>query len=596
MSKFKTYLSIWNCMIVLAAMCAAQSLRASDQPGETHRETTQSASGAIDNAALATLASGLGELRDLIESQRKQIEQLRSALEQQQQKLESVVSKIGAKNDPMMSSTGISGSPVLQPQPTNNNFGSSLGQIASLAPVIPATNIVGTPVLQQASKSEGRPDASPLQFWLGSAYFTPVGFMDLTAVFRDTAPGSNIGTNFGSFPYRTALNATANLSEFRLSPQNSRIGMRIDTEVKGAKVLAYWESDFLGGTGNPPVGNISVSSNSYPFRLRLFWVDVRKGKFEFLGGQTWSLITPGRKGISALPGDLFYTQNIDANYQAGLTWGRIPEVRAVYHASDGVTMAVALGNAEQYIGGSGGAGTIVLPANLAAYYAGQLNNGTTTLSVPNLHPDILAKIAFDPSSRIHFEVGGVLRTFKTYNPLTVSHFTTTGGGIQANFNIELVKNFRFVTNNYWSDGGGRYIFGQAPDLVVRNDGSSSLVKSGSTVTGFEFTHKILSAFAYYGAVYIGRNVILAPGNGNMIGYGFAGSPNSQNRSIQEATIGFSRTFWKDARYGALAMMAQYSYFARNPWYVASDTPRNTHMNEVFLNFRYTLPGSAPSKK
>jgi len=48
-----------------------------------------------------------------------------------------------------------------------------------------------------------------------------------------------------------------------MSPQNSRIGMRVDEMVKGAKVLGYWESDFLGGVNNPPVGNLAVSTNSY---------------------------------------------------------------------------------------------------------------------------------------------------------------------------------------------------------------------------------------------------------------------------------------------------------------------------------------------
>jgi hypothetical protein len=447
----------------------------------------------------------------------------------------------------------------------------------------------------ETKKKEEEP-AAPLQFRLGNAYITPVGFMDFTTVFRDTDPGSNIGTNFGSIPYRTQSNVAGNLTEFRMSPQNSRLGMRIDTTVKDAKVLAYWESDFLGGTGNPPVGNLSVSSNSYPFRLRLYWVDVRKGKIEFLGGQTWSLMTPGRKGISPLPGDLFYSNVVDVNYQLGLVWGRIPEFRVVYHPSDKVTMAVALGNAEQYIGGSGGAGTIVLPTNLATVYGSQLNNGTTTLAVPNFHPDIIAKIAFDPSKRLHFEIGAVERTFRTYNPLTAQHFTAAGAGFQANLNVELMKNFRFVTNNYWSDGGGRYIFGQAPDLVVRNDGSPSPSKSGSTVSGFEFTHSTFQAYTYYGGVYIGRHVIYAPGNGGLIGYGYTGSANSQNRSAQEGTIGFTKTFWKDAKYGAVSLMGQYSYFTRNPWYVAAGAPRNTHMNEVWLNLRYTLPGAAPSTK
>lgn len=66
--------------------------------------------------------------------------------------------------------------------------------------------------------------------------------------------------------------------------------------------------------------------------------------------------------------------------------------------------------------------------------------------------------------------------------------------------------------------------------------------------------------------------------------------------VQEGTLGITNTLWKDARYGALSFMAQYSYFVRNPWFVASGTPKNTHMNEVFLNLRYSLPGSAQAPK
>jgi hypothetical protein len=437
---------------------------------------------------------------------------------------------------------------------------------------------------------------SPLQFRIGTAYITPVGFMDFTAVYRDTDPGSGIGTNFGSFPYRTKANVAGNLSEFRLSPQNSRIGARIDANVKGAKVLGYWESDFLGFVP----ANASVSSNSYTFRLRLYWVDVRKDKFEVLGGQSWSMITPGRKGISPLPSDLFYTQDIDVNYQAGLVWGRIPQFRMVYHPSDAVAMGISFENAEQYIGGSGGGGTSVLPSGLATAYANQLDNGNTTLNAPNTHPDIIAKIAFDPKMpaghSLHFEIGAMERTFRTYNPNTGQHFMTAGGGVQANLNIELVKGFRFVTNNFWSDGGGRYIFGQAPDLVVRGDGSVGLLHSGSTVTGFEYTKGNTMLYAYYGGVHVGRNVVIDPANGKPVGYGYTGSANSQNRNIQEGTIGFNQTFWKSPKYGALNLMGQYAYFTRNPWYVASGTPKATHMNEVFVNLRYTLPGTAPTTK
>jgi hypothetical protein len=40
-------------------------------------------------------------------------------------------------------------------------------------------------------------------------------------------------------------------------------------------------------------------------------------------------------------------------------------------------------------------------------------------------------------------------------------------------------------------------------------------------------------------------------------------------------------------------MGQYSYLTRSPWSVASGQPAKANNNMVFLNLRYTLPGSAP---
>ena len=71
-------------------------------------------------------------------------------------------------------------------------------------------------------------------------------------------------------------------------------------------------------------------------------MDVRKDKFEFLAGQSWSLLTPNRKGISALPGDLFYSQVVDINYMAGLTWTRQPGLRFLYHPTEKVAMGFPL--------------------------------------------------------------------------------------------------------------------------------------------------------------------------------------------------------------------------------------------------------------
>ena len=571
-------------LVAISALAIASFAAAAENSGVPASESA--AANSTGPAVTGTSTSGeIMELRRLLREQQRQIDELRKMLSAR---------TVAAAPEPApapVASASVAPAPVAPAFP-------KLGEAASTTPMIPSA--ASAPAPQQLKKETDAPPPSPLQLKIGDTYITPVGFMDFTAVFRDTTAGSGIGTNFGNFPYRTTSSVPGNLTEFRLSPQNSRVGVRFDTMVKGAKVLGYWESDFLGGIGNPPVGNVEVSTNSYPLRLRLFFVDVQKNKWEILGGQSWSLLTPNRKGISPLPADVFYSQVIDVNYMLGLTCCRYPEFRAVYRPNKTVTMAFALDNPEQYIGGSGGAGVSVLPAALAPSYASQLNNGTTTLSVPNVHPDIIAKVAFDGTmsngNAVHFEVAGIERTFKTYNALTGQRFTTAGGGFSANLNVELLKGLRLVTNNYYSDGGGRYIFGQAPDLVIRADGSASLVHSMSTVSGFEYTRKNTLLYAYYGGVYIGRNVVVdtTASHYSLVGYGFSGSANSQNRSVQEASIGMNQTLWKDARWGALNFMAQYAYFSRNPWFVAPETPNHAYMNEFWLNLRYTLPGSAPT--
>jgi hypothetical protein len=463
----------------------------------------------------------------------------------------------------------------------------------------PAPAPAPDPAPQATTPDTSVPAPSPLQFHIGDSTITPIGFMDMTAVFRSASAGSGIGTNFGSIPYNTGV---ARLTEFRLNPQNSRIGFRADAMVKGAHVIGYFEGDFLGNNGN----NVSVSSNSNTFRLRLYWVDLTKGKFEILGGQSWSLMTPGRKGISPLPGDIFYSQDMDVNYNVGLTWGRLPQFRFVYHASDQVAAAVSFEEPDQYIGGSGGGGVITYPTtgSISTNYASQLDNGGLgPTSTPNVMPDIIGKLAFDPktgSTTQHIELVGLVREFKVYNPVSNGNlgesFSKEGAGVSLNMNFALTKSIHFLTNNFYGDGGGRYLFGTGPDFIVRGDGSLSPIHDASTVTGFEVAAGPTTAlFAYYGDAYFARNVAVDTA-GKLVGYGYSGSPNSQNRNIQEGTVGFTQTFWKDAKYGALSLIFQYAYYNRDPWYVATNAPKDAHNSTVFLDLRYTLPGTAPTMR
>lgn len=554
-------LTVAACLMTGASFAVAAG---EDEPGAA------AAAGNTATAGSRYSAEDIEALKRMLLDQQRQINELRKLLEQRQ------------------GGPAVAAAPVATPAPapTATEKSKGLGQVATTAPIVPA----GPPPIAAAVPQDkgSASDSAPLQLKLGNTYITPIGFFDLIGVYRDKDPGSGVGTSFGSTPYASTGASNGNLSEFRLSQQNSRFGVRFDTMFKGTKVLGYMESDFLGNNST----NAAVSNGAVTFRLRVAYVDLIKDKFEFLAGQTWSLMTPNRKGVSPLPGDLFFSQVLDVNYVNGLVWGRIPEVRFAYHPTKEIAVAFALSNPEQYLGGSGGGPSPILPSVLGGALGGEFNTGATNFSTPNLSPDFIAKIAVDPNSRFHLEAAGVARNFKTYNTNTGQRFTKTGGGFSLNANFEILKGVRLISNNFVSDGGGRYIFGQAPDVILRPDGDIGLVHANSTLNGAEMTFGSTLFYGYYGLVWIGQNTVIDT-TGKPVGYGFAGSPNSQNRTSEEITFGFNRTVWKDAKYGAFNVGGQYAYTTRNPWYVGVGAPDASNMNQIYFNIRYTLPGAAP---
>ncbi|MGH9646641.1 MAG: hypothetical protein ACRD4E_07480 [Bryobacteraceae bacterium] len=534
--------------------------------------------------------SEIEQLRQMILEQQRQINELKRATAPQK----SNASTVGAKPD------------VFTPPTTSRG----IGQVASTAPILPplpAVTTLGTPlpVPQAAPNATGSAQnpceadvdrTVPTFLRLGSVCIVPIGFMDFTPFWRDKNAGSSMGSNFGGVPFNNVANG--NLSEFHFSQQNSRIGFRIDGDWKGTHFIGYNEFDFNGTSGST---SLAVSNGAIVPRLRLYWVDARKGKVEFLAGQSWSMMTPNRNGLSALPGDLFYTQVIDINYVAGLTWTRQPGLRVLYHPTKKVTFGFSVEQPDQYIGGSAGGSGITLPSALTGLASTQLDaaaniSGASYLGQPGFTPDLMAKLAFD-FPRVHFEVGGIESNFKTVNTSApfASH-TTQGAGLLVGLNGAVTKNFRLMTSNFISDGEGRYIFGQAPDLIVRADGSLSAVHAKSTLDGFELKvhQNSLLLYGYYGGIYIGRNAAFDANGTSRIGYGYSGAPNSQNRMINEATFGFNQTMWSSPRYGGVNLMGQYEYLERNPWFVAIGAPKATHDSTIYFNIRYTLPGSMPN--
>lgn len=527
------------------------------------------------------------DLKQQVTEQQKQIEEMRQILLNQKKQIDDV-------------SKAQSATPVVETPVAKN---AADGNVASIAPIVPPLPAVPAPTAAlpepaplpgpQGSAQATLPD-SPLQLRVGGTTITPIGFVDATNTWRSTADGDSLKTNFGKFPYNNSL-PLARDTEDKLSLQNSRIGARFDGSYKDWHFLGYWESDFVGDfAGN----NTQVTSNSVLMRLRLYWVQLRNKHFEVLGGQSWSMMTPNRNGISPLPGDLFYGQEFDVNYLNGLTWGRIPGFRAIYHSDgDKVNLGISIENADQYFGGSGGASSPVLPAasQFASDYGNQLDaSQTNDVSIPQVRPDIIAKLAFQPNSRVHVEVAGVSSQFKVFNTANSKYYTTTGEGGSINANFGLTKNIRLVTNNFWSDGEGRYLFGEVPDIMVRSDGSLSAIHAGSTVDGIEATVRKFQFYTYYGGIASGKNTALDANGTTPIGWGYKGSSNAQNKAIQEVTVGWVHTLWRDAKFGALQEMLQYAYFTRSPFYVAPNTPKNAHQDAIWFDLRYVLPGTAPT--
>jgi hypothetical protein len=417
--------------------------------------------------------------------------------------------------------------------------------------------------------------------------------------------------------------------------------LRTHAKFGEADVTGYLEADFLGYQP----ANANDTSNSNTLRMRLYWVDYKYNKIEIFGGQSWSFMTPNRNGLSALPGDLFYGQEMDTNYLLGLTWARQPSFRVIAHPTNNWAIGVAIENPEQTLPSS-----VIEPATVTStannFQEFDSNSGNTSSATgvnnpntPNLAPDIIAKTSLDfgpEGHHVHFDVAGLFRTFKAINlaqstlagsTVTAANTVTNtihGGGGEIGLNVELIKNFRFIGTGYWSSGGGRYIASTGgPDFIIKPDGTLSGIHAGSAIAGFEYqvTPKTM-LYGYYSGAYFGRNVasvtanVVATGAGasgtcavtTNFGYGFGsgssvlntgasgtcpaapgGSANSADRALYEPTFGIIQTMWRNPSYGDLKLITQYSYVSRAPWFVASGQPSTAHTSMVYIDLRYDLP-------
>jgi hypothetical protein len=448
-----------------------------------------------------------------------------------------------------------------------------------------------------APQGEEKPELPLGSFKIGDAVLTLGGFIDFENIFRTTNTQSNIATSFAAIPYGNT--PQGNVSEFRTTAQYSRLSTKVEDKFHGNDVTAYIEGDFSGNSAP----SVYQSVNPHTNRLRLYFGDLKHGKWEFLGGQTWSWLTPNRTGIGPMPNDLAITYNEDQNMGVGVPYTRAAEFRVAYHANQHWAMGVGIEDSNQFIGGF-----VALPATFSNMLSPQFDNGSQP-GAANRFPDILSKITYDRDfsrRHLHAELTGLFTgAHASVKPTGASSFTThnaVGGGGQIAANYELLPKLTLLANAFWSDGGAHYLVGTGPQLVVRPDAagkdiSLSMLHAGAGSAGLEWIASPKVAFAvYYSADYYSRNFFPDTTNqadpGTIIGYGGPGSPNTNNRTIQEVTFDWLHTFWKNPRYGALQAYTQYSYLTRAPWYVGPGDPKNAHLSMSYFGFRYVLPSTS----
>jgi len=559
------------------AQVSSKSLnRANDVP-VTIAESTH-----VDSAAIDEVRALLHEQAELLQTQQRQlerqqaeIEELRRQITPQRRESTSVAEQEhgAAKDAALLRSASMT-------------FATSSREPGVSSAITPATGQTGK------GTETGDP---PLSIHFGKASLTPGGWVDFTSYYRSSDVGSGLGTSFSTIPYSNTV--FGGLSETRFTAQGSRLSLRADETFGPVKVFGYAEADFNGYL--PPNGYVSTNSDS--LRLRVYFTDLKSGRWELLAGQSWSMLTPNRVGVSPFLSEIYNTLHLDSNYQVGLTYARQTQIRTVYHFTNNLALGFSAENPQQF---SGGAVTFPSLFNTSQSDLGSSSGNGGGTATPNVHPDLIAKLSLDApwgGRAWHLETAGLLTAVGILTPSSITKSSSSkdireGGGISAAANIEVARNLHLIATGFWSDGGGRYIGGLGPAFVVAQPDTTSspfsarLVHSGSTIAGVEWraSKRNVIALTYSGA-YFGRSFSVDPSSGALVGYGFRGSANSNNRAVQEGTLATQTMLWTRPGYGSVQVITQSSYITRSPWNLDPASPRYAHLFAGYANLRYVLP-------
>lgn len=494
-------------------------------------------------AASSSLESELQQLRDLLETQSKQIQIQNEQMREQQERMEAMEAELKVATTPRDTSYA--------PAPDSRIPKTADGSA-------PAPNSKwGDFSIGTADGQAADAENNPIAIRYKGITLTPGGFLAAETVFRNKADDSDINTGLNQIPLPG--NSASQTTEFNASARQSRLSLLAEGKLASVKLTGYVETDFLG-TG---ISSNNNESNSYVLRLRQGWGQAKfDSGFAITGGQMWSLATETKKGVENRTEATPLT--IDPQYTAGFSWTRQYGLR-VSQSIGMLTLAASVENAATTLTVHGNP-TSVIPASTTVTVNGVAvpTLGTTTFNnflvgAPGLTqglynqtgtyaydktPDFLFKATLDPKFG-HFEVFGIVSEFRDRvfpcfaangaititlagdgttpfptiaipaNPCALTGSTnpasgafnssSTGGGIGANGRVQLGKHLDVGVHFLGGDGIGRYGTAGLPDATARPNGTMALLRGYQALGTVEFhATPALDIYAYVGGEYASR--------------------------------------------------------------------------------------------
>ncbi|RBM07056.1 hypothetical protein [Novacetimonas cocois] len=441
-------------------------------------------------------------------------------------------------------------------------------------------------------------------FHAGSVSIILGGFFDAAAVEENRHVASGIFNSWANIPFHNSPNfhtdnftGDARYTRFSLM---ARAPLNAHTTVAG-----FVESDFGASaeTTNP------YESNSYVPRLRQAYLtlDDAKRDVHFLIGQAWTMLTPDRVGI--IPRQESLPETIESSILAGQTWTRQWQVRMVKDfLQHRLWTGLSIENPATIYDTTGfGAyngsdnGEYALPGN--GNYAKVGSNGvgltgSTTNYSNEIAPDVIAKVAWDPSWG-HYEMEGIVHfphTRSVVDGVGENHTAVAWGGGGSMILPVIPHHLEIRLAGLAGKGIGRYGSVLLPDTTLKENGAPGLLSSAQATAGvIAHPNKLFDVYGYFGMQRSGRNYFDADGSA----YGY-GNPMSDNtgcwsetssaactasiKSVEEFTIGAWYRFIK-GKYGTVQAGTQLAYSRVHTWGAIGGSP-TTSLSEIFFDFRY----------